>query len=85
MNVYSSFWSSGKTTESFRALASSIEADINAELPEKLKKIQKKIAQNKKSKILNPFDNIVLSQKVTPAWKELFIQHKFFDNEKETK
>ena len=85
MNVYSSFWSSGKTTEAFRALATSIEADINTELLEKLKKIQKKSPQNKKSKILNPFDNIVLFQKVPPAWKELFIQHKHFDNEKDTK
>ena len=85
MNLYSSFWSSGKTTEAFRDLASSIEADINAELLEKLKKIQKKSPQNKKSKILNPFDNIVLFQKVTPAWKELFIQHKLFDNEKDIK
>lgn len=85
MNLYSSFWSSGNTTKAFRDLASSIEADINTELLEKLKKIQKKSPQNKKSKILNPFDNIVLFQKITPTWKELFIQHKLFDNEKDTK
>lgn len=85
MNVYSSFWSSGKTTETFRALTSSIEADINSELLEKLKKIQKRSPQNQRSTILNPFDNILLFKKLTPAWKELFLQHRLFDNEKDTK